>query len=62
MFVEEACPHAGALGGCRQSTAGVAITTWYYAGGGSTAADIQMLCEGLAASAPSIIKIQFVRP
>lgn len=65
MFAEELCPRAGALGGCRQTTAGtpVAITTWYYGDGGtSSAAEIQMLCEGLASIAPPIIMIEFVLP
>lgn len=65
MFAEEPCPRAGALGGCRQTTtaaAGVVLTTWYYASGSSTAADIQMLCEGLASVAPAIIRIEFVLP
>jgi hypothetical protein len=64
MFSEEPCPHAGALGGCRETSTvsdGV-FTTWYYADGTATAADIQMLCEGLAGVAPSIIKIEFVVP
>jgi hypothetical protein len=64
MFAEEPCPRAGALGGCRQTTAGagVVLTTWYYADGSSTAADIQMLCEGLASVAPPIVTIDFVLP
>ena len=65
MFAEEPCPRVGALGGCRQTTAGapVVLTTWYYGDGTSmTAADVQMLCEGLASVAPSIVMIEFVRP
>jgi hypothetical protein len=65
MFADEPCPRTGALGGCRQTTTvggNLVLTTWYYADGGSTAADIQSLCEGLASVAPSIIKIQFVLP
>jgi hypothetical protein len=64
MFLSEPCPHAGALGGCRETAAGatVALTTWYYDDGYSTAADIQSLCEGLAGVAPSTVMIQFVLP
>jgi len=63
-FALEPCPLAGALGGCRETVAGVpaVLTTWYYADGSSTAADIQMLCEGLAGIAPPSIMIQFVQP
>ena len=61
-FVLAPCPHAGALGGCRETTSGGVLTTWYYADGNATASDIQMLCEGLAGTAPSIIKIDFVTP
>jgi hypothetical protein len=65
MFAPEACPRAGLLGGCRQTIAGsdAVATTWYYGDGTSTtAADIQMLCEGLASIAPPPLMIQFVRP
>jgi len=64
MFALEPCPRTGALGGCRQTTAGInaVLTNWYYTDGSSTAADIQMLCEGLASIAPSIITIDFVLP
>jgi hypothetical protein len=63
MFAEELCPRTGALGGCRQTTAGSPVlTTWYYADGGSTSDDIRMLCEGLASIAPSIVRIEFVLP
>ena len=61
-FVLAPCPHAGALGGCRETTSVGVLTTWYYADGNATASDIQMLCEGLAGTAPSIIKIDFVTP
>lgn len=42
-FEHAACPHTGALGGCRLSGA-TAITNWYYAGGPYSAADIQTMC------------------
>jgi len=62
-FSDEPCPHAGALGGCRETTSAAQITTWYYDDGTATAADIQMLCEGLAGNVPSsIVKIEFVAP
>ena len=61
-FVLAPCPHAGALGGCRETTPAGVLTTWYYADGSGTASEIQMLCEGLASTAPSIIKIDFVTP
>lgn len=61
-FVLAPCPHEGALGGCRETVAGVVSTIWYYADGNSTPSDIQMLCEGLASTAPSIVKIDFVTP
>ena len=61
-FVLAPCPHEGALGGCRETTPSGVLTTWYYADGSATASDIQMLCEGLAGVAPSIIKIDFVTP
>lgn len=62
MFSSEPCPHTGALGGCRQTQGGIALTTWYYSDGYSTASDIQSLCEGLAGVAPSGLMIQFVLP
>jgi hypothetical protein len=64
-FSSEACPHMGALGGCRQTATaapGAVLTTWYYADGSSTAADIQMLCDGLASIAPPSLMIEFVLP
>jgi hypothetical protein len=63
-FVEEPCPHAGALGGCRETATGVdaVLTTWYYDDGSATAADIQQLCEELASVAPKVLKIEFVLP
>jgi hypothetical protein len=61
-FALAPCPHEGALGGCRETAIGIVLTTWYYADGSATASDIQMLCEGLAGTAPSIIKIDFVTP
>jgi hypothetical protein len=61
-FVLAPCPHEGALGGCRETTPAGALTTWYYADGSATASDIRMLCEGLASTAPSIIRIDFVTP
>jgi hypothetical protein len=61
-FVLAPCPHEGALGGCRESESGLVLTIWYYADGTSTPADIQMLCEGLASTAPAIIRIDFVTP
>jgi hypothetical protein len=61
-FVLAPCPHDGALGGCRDTTPVGVLTTWYYADGNSTARDIQTLCEGLASTAPSIVKIDFVTP
>ena len=62
-FVSEACPRAGALGGCRETTPGIVLTTWYYASGtDETSDDIQKLCEGLASVAPAGLMIQFVRP
>ena len=51
-FVLAPCPHEGALGGCRETTSVGVLTTWYYADGNATASDIQMLCEGLAGTAP----------
>jgi hypothetical protein len=64
MFAAEPCPRAGALGGCRETAIGTGgvLTTWYYASGSSTSADIQMLCEGLASIAPTSLMITFVRP
>jgi hypothetical protein len=64
MFAQEPCPRAGALGGCRQTVAatGLVITDWYYANGGLTTASVQMLCDGLASVAPSIITVDFVPP
>ena len=64
MFALEPCPRAGALGGCRETApgAGGVLTTWYYASGASTAADIEMLCQGLASVAPAGLMIEFVRP
>jgi hypothetical protein len=64
-FALEPCPRTGALGGCRQTPVGggVVATTWYYGDGGlMTADDIQMLCEGLASVAPSLVTIEFVLP
>ncbi len=63
-FAEEPCPREGALGGCRETVAGSSLeaTIWYYADGSSTAADIRMLCEGLASVAPSSLMIEFVLP
>jgi hypothetical protein len=63
-FLSEPCPRTGALGGCRETPAGggVVLTTWYYADGTSTAAEIQMLCDGLAGAAPPALMIQFVLP
>jgi hypothetical protein len=59
MFVLAPCPHEGALGGCRETTVGAVLTTWYYDDGSSTPADIQMLCEGLRGLG---LPIQFVTP
>jgi hypothetical protein len=65
-FVEEPCPHTGALGGCRETAAGagIVLTTWYYDDGSGlqTSADIQTLCEQLAGIAPATLMIEFVRP
>jgi hypothetical protein len=63
-FSMSPCPRAGALGGCRETlaTGGPVLTTWYYADGTGTAADIQMVCQGLASVAPAGLSIQFVLP
>ena len=64
MPASEPCPRTSALGGCRQTVvgSGLVLTTWYYADGSGTAADIQMLCEGLASVAPPSLMITFVLP
>lgn len=59
-FALALCPHAGAVGGCRESYGALQITTWYYAD--MTASGTQTLCEGLAQFAPSGVKIEFVLP
>jgi hypothetical protein len=61
-FFSAPCPHAGALGGCREVEGGLSLTTWYYDDGSSTASDIQSLCQGLASAAPSGLTITFVLP
>jgi hypothetical protein len=66
MFATEACPRAGLLGGCRETTiaSDAVLTTWYYTSGSgpSSAADIQMLCQGLASVAPASVMVSFVSP
>ena len=59
-FALALCPHAGAVGGCRESQGGTQITTWYYAD--MTAEGTKSLCEGLAQFAPSGLTIEFVLP
>ncbi len=66
MFATEGCPRAGLLGGCRETTSAsdAVLTTWYYTSGSgpSSAADIQMLCQGLGSVAPASVMISFVSP
>jgi hypothetical protein len=62
-LVLAACPHEGALGGCRETTPAGVLTTWYYGDGSSqTPDDIRMICEGLAGVGLPGVTIQFVTP
>src|SRR5689334_5715810 len=61
-FSDGPCTRGGAVGGCRVTHAGVAITTWYYAGAGTTAADVQQICTGLAGVGAPDTTIEFVPP
>lgn len=50
-FANGPCSRANALGGCRLPLGGGrTATVWYYAGGGGTSADIQMLCAAAGAT------------
>jgi hypothetical protein len=61
-FAFNSCPHANALGACRETHGTVVITTWYYDDGHGGAGDIRMICEGLASQAPPGLKIEFILP
>jgi hypothetical protein len=61
-FAFNSCPHANALGACRETRGTVAITTWYYDDGHGSVSDVRMLCEGLASQALPGLRIEFVLP
>lgn len=48
-FESAACPQAGRVGGCRETSSGVTGTSWYYddGSGAVTVADVQMTCASL---------------
>ena len=48
-FASAACPHAGAVGGCRETGPGVTQTVWYYDDGSGTVtvADVQTTCASV---------------
>lgn len=58
-FLFAPCPRAGALGGCRESVPGVAITNWFYDDGTMTVSDVQMTCRDEANAG---LPVQFVSP
>jgi hypothetical protein len=46
------CSHVNALGGCKVTSSGVTVTTWYFqsngvGGANGTPADIQTMCSGI---------------
>jgi hypothetical protein len=46
VWASTGCPRTNALGGCTNSTAGITLTTWFYAGGAyASAASIMASCS-----------------
>ncbi|MEI9952988.1 MAG: hypothetical protein WDO74_29425 [Pseudomonadota bacterium] len=60
-FARTACPHGGAVAGCRQTSSIGVISSWYY-DRDISADDVRAICEGLAKLAPAGLKIEFVLP
>lgn len=46
VWASTGCPRTNALGGCTNTTAGITLTTWFYAGGAyASAASIMASCS-----------------
>jgi len=62
-FSFDPCPHANAVGGCRQTQGTLVLTDWYYRDGSvPTVSDIQTICAELASLAPPSLHVEFVLP